>query len=39
LRGRLRSDAIASSRFLSDALNKTHTVCAIRTDSHVALVL
>ena len=35
LRGRLRSAAIASSRLLSDMLNKTHTVCAIHTDPHV----
>jgi hypothetical protein len=35
----LRSDAIASSRLLSDVLNKMHTVCAIHTDSHVAHAL
>jgi hypothetical protein len=35
LRGWLRSDAIASSRFLSDALNNTHIVCAMRIDSRV----
>src|ERR1700735_1320724 len=36
LRGRLRSEAIASTRLLSDGLNQTHTVCAIHVDSHVA---
>ena len=36
LRGWLRSDAIASSRLLSDVLNNTHTVCAIYTNSHAA---
>ena len=36
LRGRLRSEAIASSRFRSAVLNNTHTVCAMRADSHVA---
>jgi hypothetical protein len=39
LRGWLRSDAIASSRFLSDVLNNTHCAFAIYTDSHAALLL
>ena len=34
LPARLRSDAIALSRFLSAALNNTHTVCAMLTKSH-----
>jgi hypothetical protein len=37
LRGWLRSNAIASSRFLSDILNNTLTVCAIYTGSHAGL--
>jgi hypothetical protein len=36
LRCRLRSDVIASSRFLLDALTITHTVRAIAAESHGA---